>query len=87
METLLPLAIHFIAGAIGGNVAGMVLKKFSLGPMGNSLAGIVGGALGGQLLERVGNVVGGFPGDIITGGIGGAILMVAVGIARKMAGK
>ncbi len=86
METLIPLAIHLIAGVIGGNIAGLVLKRFSLGPVGNSLAGIVGGVLGGQLLNRVGDLLGGFAGDVVVGGIGGAVLMIAVGIIRKLVG-
>ena len=44
------LIIQLVSGAVGGNVAGGLLKKFSLGTMGNSIAGIVGGGLGGQLL-------------------------------------
>jgi len=45
-----PLIIQLISGAVGGNIAGAVLKNFNLGPIGNSIAGLVGGGLGGQLL-------------------------------------
>ncbi len=34
-------------------MAGALLKKFGLGPIGNSIAGLVGGGLGGQLLSIV----------------------------------
>ena len=37
---LLPLVIQLIAGAVGGNVAGAVLKDKSLGALGNTIAGI-----------------------------------------------
>lgn len=84
METLIPLAIHVIAGALGAIVAGLVLKRISLGITGNILAGIVGGTLGGQILDRVGNLIGGYPGAVITGLVGGTALMVAVGILRKL---
>jgi len=47
---LVPLIIQLISGAVGGNIAGALLKKFDLGPIGNSIAGIVGGGIGGQLL-------------------------------------
>ena len=50
------LIIQLIAGALGGNVAGGLLKNQSLGTLGNSLAGIVGGGLGGQIL---GSLLGG----------------------------
>ena len=47
------LIIQLVSGAIGGNVAGGLLKNQSLGTLGNSIAGIVGGGLGGQLLSGV----------------------------------
>jgi hypothetical protein len=40
-----------ISSGIGGNIAGALLKKFNLGPIGNSISGIVGGVGGGQLLS------------------------------------
>ena len=47
------LLIQLISGAVGGNVAGGLLKNLSLGTLGNSIAGIVGGGIGGQILEQV----------------------------------
>jgi len=44
------LIIQLICGALGGNAAGSLLKKQSLGTVGNSIAGILGGGLGGQIL-------------------------------------
>ena len=35
METLLPLIIQLVSGALGGNVAGSLLKNFSLGTLAN----------------------------------------------------
>ena len=43
------LVLQLISGAAGGNVAGALLKKSSLGPVGSSIAGLLGGGLGGQL--------------------------------------
>jgi uncharacterized membrane protein YeaQ/YmgE (transglycosylase-associated protein family) len=51
MEALLPLLIQLASGALGGNVAGSLLKNLSLGTLGNSVAGAVGGGLGGTLLD------------------------------------
>lgn len=42
--------ISLICGAVGGNLGGLVLKKFSLGPLWNSVVGIVGGGIGGRVL-------------------------------------
>ena len=51
MGGILGVIISLVSGAVGGNIAGGVLKEQSLGPIGNSIAGIVGGGLGGQLLS------------------------------------
>ncbi len=63
---MVPLIIQLISGAVGGNIAGAILKNFNLGPIGNSIAGLVGGGLGGHLLSMLtsgggglGNVGGG----------------------------
>ena len=37
MESLIPLIIQLISGAVGGNVAGSLMKKLSLGTVGNSI--------------------------------------------------
>src|SRR5215469_9959400 len=50
------LIIQLIAGAVGGNIVGGVAKPLDLGVLWNSVAGIVGGGIGGQIL---GAVVGG----------------------------
>jgi uncharacterized membrane protein YeaQ/YmgE (transglycosylase-associated protein family) len=90
-----PLLIQLISGALGGNIAGSLLKNVSLGTLGNSIAGIVGGGIGGQILEQVFNtaVAGGTldPVAIITqilgGGVGGGILMAIVGAIRNAVAK
>jgi uncharacterized membrane protein YeaQ/YmgE (transglycosylase-associated protein family) len=47
------LIINLISGAVGGNVAGGLLKDYNLGTLGDSIAGIVGGAAGGQILSML----------------------------------
>ena len=44
------LIIEAVSGAVGGNVAGAAMKEKSLGAIGNSLAGLVGGGIGGTIL-------------------------------------
>ncbi len=87
--------IQLIAGAIGGNAAGMALKKYSLGTLWNSVVGIVGGGLGSQVLGMFGLAIGGgggldiasIVGQILSGGVGGGILLVIVGVVKKMLNK
>jgi uncharacterized membrane protein YeaQ/YmgE (transglycosylase-associated protein family) len=90
------LLIQLIAGALGGNIAGSLLKNLSLGTLGNTIAGIVGGGLGGQILGTLFNLpdIGGGPLDLMSvltqiasGGIGGGILMIIVGILRGLVAK
>jgi hypothetical protein len=47
------IVTDLIAGGVGGNIAGAILKKYDLGPIGNTVAGLVGGAGGGQLLSML----------------------------------
>ncbi|MBP7933325.1 MAG: hypothetical protein KA354_01640 [Phycisphaerae bacterium] len=94
---IVPLLIQLISGAAGGNVAGALLKKFSLGPIGNSIAGILGGGLGGQLLGALGVGgaeaaaggldIGSIVSSIAGGGVGGGVLMSIVGLVRQQLGK
>lgn len=89
------LIVQLISGAAGGNIAGGLLKKFSLGTVGNSLVGILGGGLGGQLLSMLGiggTAAGGLEiGSIISsiagGGVGGGVLMVIIGFIKQMISK
>ena len=47
------LIVEAVSGAVGGNVAGAAMKENSLGTAGNSIAGILGGGLGGTILHSV----------------------------------
>ena len=94
MESLLPLIIQLVSGAVGGNVAGSLLKNYSLGTAGNSVAGILGGGIGGQLLGLLGVAaagggmdVAGVLGSLASGGVGGAVLMVIIGLIKKAIAK
>ncbi|MCB1333909.1 MAG: hypothetical protein KDK26_09700 [Roseivivax sp.] len=47
---MLELIIALLSGAAGGNIVGALAKNLSLGTLGNSLAGIVGGGAGSAIL-------------------------------------
>lgn len=93
---IVTLIIQLISGAVGGNVAGALLKKLSLGTTGNSIVGILGGGLGGQLLNMLGVGggaaaggldIGSIVSNVAGGGVGGAVLMAIIGIIRGLMGK
>ena len=94
MEGMLPLIINLISGAVGGNIAGGLLKNLSLGTMGNSIVGILGGGAGGALLGMLGIDAGGgamdvsgIIGSIASGGVGGGVLMAIIGAIKNALGK
>lgn len=91
------LIIQLISGAVGGNLAGSVLKNMNLGTLWNSVAGIVGGGLGGQIigpmlgigaksaasgLDPMSIIM-----SILNGGVGGGVLLAIVGMIRQMTNK
>jgi hypothetical protein len=95
------LIIQLIVGAIGGNAAGAAMKNYSLGTLGNTIAGVVGGGVGGQILNSIlgggaaadaaaaasGMDIGAIIQQVAGGGIGGAILMIIVGIIKNAMNK
>ncbi|MDD5719807.1 MAG: hypothetical protein RBT60_09290 [Candidatus Krumholzibacteria bacterium] len=89
---MVSLIIQLASGAAGGNLAGSLLKKFSLGTTGNSILGILGGGLGGQLLGLLGSGaaaqsgsadIGSIISSVLGGGVGGGVLMTIVGVIRQ----
>lgn len=90
------LIIEAVSGAVGGNIAGAAMKEKSLGPVGNSVAGIFGGGIGGAILQAVlGSGAAGGGGidfqsilsNVGGGGVGGAILMIVIGIIKNQMAK
>ena len=89
------LIIQAVSGAVGGNVAGAAMKESSLGTLGNSIAGIVGGGLGGTILNMVmgaaasggGMDLSSIISNVAGGGVGGAILMAVIGIIKNQMAK
>jgi len=91
---IVTLLVQLISGAVGGNLAGGIMKKLSLGTMGNSIVGILGGGLGGAILHAlgIGTGTGGMDmssviGSIAGGGVGGGVLLAIVGAIRNAMGK
>ena len=84
MDGLIGLLVTLALGALGGNLAGFILKDKSLGTLWNSVIGILGGGLGYYLLGLVGLSVGiGLIGRVVASFIGGAVLLFIVSLFRK----
>jgi len=95
--------ISLLMGAAGGNLAGSLMKNYSMGTLWNSVVGILGGGIGSQVLGMLGigaasaaDAVGGGGGmpDIGTllgmggsGVVGGGVLMAIIGMIKNMMAK
>lgn len=78
------LLIWLVVGAIAGWLAGMIVRGFGFGLIGNIIVGIVGALIAGWLLPQLGIRIGtGMVRDIISAAIGAVILLVAVGLIRR----
>ena len=84
--------IQLASGAVGGNLAGAAMRENSLGPLGNSLAGVLGGGLGGAVLAALGlggggTEIGNLLASVASGGVGGGTLLAVTGVLRSMLAK
>ena len=84
------LIINLISGALGGNAAGKAMPDKSLGTLGDSLAGLVGGGVGGSIIQALipaltqgGGDLGSILGNVAGGGVGGALLMGIVSLIKN----
>jgi hypothetical protein len=86
MESLLPIILQLVAGAVGGNVGGAALKNSSLGGLGNTIAGALGGVGGGSLIgPLLGMAAGGGGldiGNLAASGVGGIVLQIVAGLIK-----
>jgi uncharacterized membrane protein YeaQ/YmgE (transglycosylase-associated protein family) len=78
------LVVWLIVGAIAGWLAGLVVKGYGFGLIGNIVVGIVGAFIAGWLLPRLGiGLPAGIVGAIIYAAIGAIILLVIIGLIRR----
>jgi uncharacterized membrane protein YeaQ/YmgE (transglycosylase-associated protein family) len=82
---LMSLLIQLVSGAVGGNVAGLLNKARSLGPLVNTVLGAIGGVGGGQLLGgSLGSMLGGGTvGNVGTSAIVGLALPLIASFFKK----
>ena len=82
--TIEALIIWLIVGALAGWIAGLIVKGYGLGLIGNIVVGIIGAVIAGWLLPRIGIVIGsGFVASLINAIIGAVILLVIIGLIRR----
>ena len=81
MESL--LTILFIGG-IAGWLAGLIVKGYGFGLLGNIVIGIIGAFVGTWLLGRLGiSLSAGMVGAILNAMIGAIVILVLIGLVRR----
>jgi uncharacterized membrane protein YeaQ/YmgE (transglycosylase-associated protein family) len=78
------LIVFLLIGAIAGWLAGVIVKGFGFGLIGNIVVGIVGALIAGWLLPKLGiNIGSGIVASIINAVIGAVILLVIVKLVKR----
>jgi uncharacterized membrane protein YeaQ/YmgE (transglycosylase-associated protein family) len=81
VETIL---IWILVGAVAGWLAGLVVRGFGFGLVGNIIVGIVGAFLGGWLFGVLGFAIGaGIINTIFTAFIGAVVLLLLVRVVKR----
>jgi uncharacterized membrane protein YeaQ/YmgE (transglycosylase-associated protein family) len=83
MESIL---ILIVVGAIAGFLAGVLVKGYGFGLVGNVVVGIVGAFIAGWLLPRVGvsfTVGNALVTSIVYATIGAVVLLLLIGLVRR----
>ena len=83
--------VSLVAGSAGGNIIGVLLRNKNLGPLLNTVLGLIGGGVGGKLLPMLvpalSELIGGDT-NVSTGGLAaivGALLPLIVSYLKKPA--
>jgi uncharacterized membrane protein YeaQ/YmgE (transglycosylase-associated protein family) len=82
--TVEAIIILLIVGAVAGWLAGVIMKGFGFGLIGNIIIGIVGAAIASWLFPYLGiRLGGGIVGAIIAATIGAVILLFVIGLVKR----
>jgi uncharacterized membrane protein YeaQ/YmgE (transglycosylase-associated protein family) len=83
---LIDFIVWLVIGGVAGWLAGLLVKGYGFGIVGNVIVGIVGSIIAGWLLPRIGFVIiGGVLAVIVDAVIGAVILLLVIGFFKKAA--
>jgi uncharacterized membrane protein YeaQ/YmgE (transglycosylase-associated protein family) len=78
------LLILIIVGAVAGWLAGVIVKGFGFGLVGNIVVGIIGALIATWLFPRLGiSIGGGIISAIISATLGAVILLFVISLVRR----
>lgn len=72
-----------VIGAIAGWLAGVLVKGYGFGVIGNIVIGILGAGISGLLAPALGLYTASFGGNIIAALLGALLLLLLVGLIRR----
>jgi uncharacterized membrane protein YeaQ/YmgE (transglycosylase-associated protein family) len=79
------LIILLIVGAIAGWLAGIIVKGYGFGLIGNIVVGVIGAFIGNWLFPSLGLWdIPGIVGVIVSATLGAIILLVIIGLIRRV---
>lgn len=84
--TLETMLIWAIVGIVAGFLAGVVVRGYGLGLVGNLIVGLIGAMIGGWLLPQLGiGTLTGTPiiDTILVATIGAVVLLLLIGLFRR----
>jgi uncharacterized membrane protein YeaQ/YmgE (transglycosylase-associated protein family) len=79
------LLVFLLVGAIAGWLAGLIVRGFGFGLIGNIVVGIIGALVAGYLFPRLGvGLPAGIIGEILSAAVGAVIVLVIIGLIRRV---
>jgi uncharacterized membrane protein YeaQ/YmgE (transglycosylase-associated protein family) len=82
--TLESILVFLLIGAVAGWLAGLVVKGFGFGLIGNIVVGVLGAFIAGYVFPAIGVTLGaGIIGAIIHATIGAVILLLVVRVIKR----
>ncbi len=77
------LLIYLLIGAVAGWLAGVIVKGYGFGLLGNIVVGIIGSFIGGWLLAQFGVFESGLLGVILGATLGAVVLLLLLRLIRR----
>ena len=72
-----------VIGAIAGWLAGLLVKFYGFGVIGNIVVGILGAGVAGLLAPRLGLYTESFGGNIVASLLAALVLLLLIGLVRR----
>lgn len=79
------LLVFLIIGALAGWLAGLIVRGYAFGLIGDMVVGVIGSFIGGYLFNNLGIVRRGLAGDLLGAVIGAVVLLFVLRLVRQRA--